>query len=210
VDRRVRFGPLPVDDLARNLIEEGAVIGDNFPAVLDLARQGDERALEVLYRDLAPPVLGYLRVQRAIEPEDVASEVFISIVRGLGAFRGDEREFRSWVFTIAHHRLVDERRRMVRRVEEPATDRTLALVSGTSGNGHVEEEALSNLGAATAMKAIQGLTEDQRAVVLLRILMDLSVADVARVLDKREGAVKTLQRRALARLGTSIAPEPVS
>jgi RNA polymerase sigma factor (sigma-70 family) len=190
--------------------EREPVIGDNFPAVLDLARQGDERALEVLYRDLAPPVLGYLRVQGANEPEDVASEAFISVVRGLETFRGDERAFRSWVFTIAHHRLVDERRKLVRRAEQLATHRTLALVSGVTSNGHVEEEALSNLGSATAVKAIQGLTEDQRAVVLLRILMDLSVADVARVLDKREGAVKTLQRRALARLGTSIAPEPVS
>jgi RNA polymerase sigma factor (sigma-70 family) len=186
------------------------VIGSNFPAVLDLARHGDERAIEVLYRDLAPPVLGYLRVQRAAEPEDVASEVFISVVRGLGAFRGDESAFRSWVFTIAHHRLVDERRRIVRRPEEPATHRTLALVSGARGNGQVEEEALSNLGAATAMASLQRLTEDQRAVVLLRILMGLSVAEVARVLDKREGAVKTLQRRALARLGAAIVPEPVS
>jgi RNA polymerase sigma factor (sigma-70 family) len=188
----------------------GPVIGDNFPAVLGLARDGDERALEVLYRDLAPSLLGYLRVQGAAEPEDVASEVVISVVRGLSTFEGDEPSFRSWVFTIAHHRLVDERRRIVRRPEEPASFGTLSLVSGAQGDGHVEDEALANLGARSALEALNALTEDQRAVVLLRVLIGLPVADVARVLDKREGAVKTLQRRALARLATAISTEPVS
>ena len=186
------------------------MIGANFPAVLGLAREGDERALEVLYRDLAPSLLGYLRVQGAAEPEDVASEVVISFVRGLSTFEGDEPSFRSWVFTIAHHRLVDERRRLVRRPEEPASAGTLALVSGAKSNGHVEEEALANLGAESALEALGVLTEDQRAVVLLRILIGLSVADVARVLDKREGAVKTLQRRALARLAAAFSTEAVS
>jgi RNA polymerase sigma-70 factor (ECF subfamily) len=187
------------------------VIGANFPAVIDLAGQGDERAMEVLYRDLAPAVLGYLWVQGASEPEDVASEVFISVVKGLGSFEGDERAFRSWVFTLAHHRLVDERRRLVRRPEEPAAPPDLASVAGGAlSNGHVEEEALSNLGAAGALRALTTLTDDQRAVVLLRVLIGLSVADAAAVLGKKEGAVKTLQRRALARLAASISPQPVS
>jgi len=186
------------------------VIGANFPAVLDLARERDERALEVLYRDLAPAVLGYLRGQGAAEPEDVASEVFISLVKGLASFEGDERAFRSWVFTIAHHRMVDERRQLVRRPEEPATLSTLALVAGGAANGSVEDEALSPLGETGAVAVLGALTEDQRAVVLLRILIGLSVADVARILDKREGAVKTLQRRALARLAVTISHEPVS
>ena len=189
------------------------MIGANFPAVLDLAKERDERALEVLYRDLAPAVLGYLRVQGTAEPEDVASEVFISLVKGLPLFEGDERAFRSWVFTIAHHRLVDERRRMARRPEEPAEPvelPRLALIAGGSGNGSVEEEAIARLGEAGSLSLLEPLTDDQRAVVLLRILIGLSVADVAAVLGKREGAIKTLQRRALARLASSISPEPVS
>jgi RNA polymerase sigma-70 factor (ECF subfamily) len=184
------------------------VIGANFPAVLDLAQRRDERALEVLYRDLAPAVLGYLRAQGAAEPEDVASEVFISLVRGLGSFEGDERAFRSWAFTIAHHRMVDERRRTVRRPEEPMELPRLAIVAG--GSASVEHEVLARVGGTQALAVLDSLTEDQRAVVLLRILMDLSVAEVASILHKREGAVKTLQRRALARLAASVSPEPVS
>lgn len=184
------------------------MIGANFPAVLDLAQRRDERALEVLYRDLAPAVLGYLRAQGAAEPEDVASEVFISLVRGLGSFEGDERAFRSWAFTIAHHRMVDERRRTVRRPEEPMELPRLAIVAG--GSASVEHEVLARVGGTQALAVLDSLTEDQRAVVLLRILMDLSVAEVASILHKREGAVKTLQRRALARLAASVSPEPVS
>jgi len=84
----------------------------------------------------------------------------------------------------------------------------LALVAG--GSATVEQEVLARVGGTQALAILDSLTEDQRAVVLLRILMDLSVAEVASILDKREGAVKTLQRRALARLAASVSPEPVS
>src|SRR5687768_6236921 len=79
---------------------------------------GDEDALAGIYRLLAPAVIGYLRGQGAREPEDVASEVFVSVVRGLPFFEGDEDGFRAWVFTIAHRRLTDERRLLARRREE--------------------------------------------------------------------------------------------
>jgi RNA polymerase sigma-70 factor (ECF subfamily) len=184
------------------------VIGANFPAVLERARQRDERALEVIYRDLAPAVLGYVRGRGVADPEDVASEVFISLVRGLGSFEGDERAFRSWAFTIAHHRIVDARRAASRRPEEPADLPNLAIIAG--GSAPVEQEVLFKVGEAETLAMLDALTEDQRAVVLLRILVGLSVAEVAAVLGKREGAVKTLQRRALARLATSISREPVS
>ena len=74
------------------------MIGAAFPAVLAGARQGVSRALEAIYRDLAPSVLGYLRGLGAREPEDLTSDVFVGVVRGLGRFVGDERAFRSWVF----------------------------------------------------------------------------------------------------------------
>jgi RNA polymerase sigma factor (sigma-70 family) len=183
------------------------VIGEAFNAVLAAARSGDQAALEALYRDLAPPVLGYLRVQGAREPEDVASEVFVALVRGLAGFKGDERDFRSWVFTIAHRRLVDERRRNSRRLETPADPETLRLLGPA---GDVEGEALARLGGRPAVQALHRLTPDQRAVVLLRVLADLPVAEVARVLGKSAGAVKTLQRRALARLAREISREAVS
>src|SRR5687768_6719341 len=67
------------------------------------------------YRALAPVVLGYLRAQRAPEPEDLLGEVFLQVARDLPRFSGDENALRRWVFAIAHNRLLDARRRAARR-----------------------------------------------------------------------------------------------
>jgi RNA polymerase sigma factor (sigma-70 family) len=174
------------------------------------AAAGDARALEGIYRELAPAVLGYLRAQGAAEPEDVGSEVFVAVVRGMGRFRGNEQDFRAWVFSITHRRLVDERRRLARRRDDPADPSELMQRIGHTRVGDVEEEALAHLGQGWALRAVAGLTPDQRDVLLLRVLADLSVEETARILRKRKGAVKTLQRRALRRLAGKLAPETVS
>lgn len=183
------------------------MIGEGFRAVLTSAKSGDHGALEIIYQDLAAPVVGYLRGQGSREPEDVASEVFVGVVRGLHRFKGDERAFRSWVFTIAHRRLLDERRQRMRSLESPVDPGTLRLL-GPSGDA--EGEALAILEGRTFLAAIHRLTADQRTVVLLRIVADLPVADVARVMGKTQGAVKTLQRRALDRLAQDLLGEAVT
>jgi RNA polymerase sigma factor (sigma-70 family) len=184
------------------------VIGEGFEEVLRAARAGEAWALEALYRDLAPGVLGYLRAQGAAEPEDLASDVFVGVVRGLPSFAGGESDLRSWVFTIAHRRLVDERRRLGRRPEQPVSPEDLPRLAGPSV-GDVEEEAIRGLELARVRRVLDELSPDQRAVVLLRVLGGLSVAEAARVLGKREGAVKMLQRRGFARLARSLSVERV-
>lgn len=184
------------------------MIGEGFEELLGAAQSGEASALEALYRDLAPGVLGYLRAQGAAEPEDLASDVFVGVVRGLASFRGNEGDLRAWVFTIAHRRLVDERRRLGRRREAPVSPDHLPALAGRAV-GDVEEEALAGLERDRVRRVLDGLSEDQRAVVLLRILGGLSVAEVARVLGKREGAVKMLQRRGLARLARTLSPQRV-
>lgn len=187
-------------------------IGDEeFPGVLARAQGGDHAALEVLYRDLAPLVLAYLRGNGAIDPEDTASEVFVAVVRGIGRFEGAERAFRSWVLTIAHRRLVDQLRRRGRRPEELVEPEDQSLQSLSDG---VTAEALAveGLGAAEVAALLDELTEDQRAVITLRIIEDMPIRDVAALLDKPVTAVKSLQHRALAtlarRIGASI-PDPL-
>jgi hypothetical protein len=83
----------------------------DFDAVLTAARAGEARGIERIFVALSPVVEGYLRLQGAAEPQDLTSEVFLAVVRNIGSFAGDEASFRSWVFTIAHRRLLDERRR---------------------------------------------------------------------------------------------------
>ncbi|MGH2722766.1 MAG: RNA polymerase sigma factor [Actinomycetota bacterium] len=184
--------------------------GGSFDVVLAAASRGDQRALEELYRGLARGVLGYLRGHGAAEAEDLASETFVAMVRQLPRFRGDERSFRSWVFAIAHRRLLDERRRLSRRREHAVSPEELVGTLADRSTGDAEQEALSRLGTRWAHRAIAGLTLDQRAVLLLRVLADLSVEEVASALGKSRGAVKALQRRALLTLARQIDREGVS
>jgi RNA polymerase sigma factor (sigma-70 family) len=185
-------------------------LGDEFPRILEAGRSGELWALERLYRELAPAVLGYLRGQGAVEPEDLTSEVFVGLVRGLHRFAGDERGFRSWIFAIAHRRLLDERRRLSRRREEPMDPGKISENLAGASTGDAEEEALIRLEGPGVLRMLAGLSPDQRSVLLLRVVADLSVEEVARILGKSRGAVKSLQRRALLSLARQSDSEGVS
>lgn len=170
--------------------------GAAFDDVLAAAQVGAAWAFEVLYRDLAPVVTGYLRLHGAIEPDDLASETFIGVFTGLAGFRGDEDDFRSWVFTIAHRRLIDDWRRRSRRPQVSDDAGDLTVLPG----GDVEDDALTRLGAADVHRMCSDLPDDQRSVLLLRILADLTVEQVATVMGRSVGATKALQRRGLRTL----------
>lgn len=164
--------------------------------MLEAARAGAPWAFERLYVDLAPAVAGYLRLQGSAEPEDLTSEVFLGVFRGLRGFDGSEQQFRSWVFTIAHRRVTDERRAAARRPHLGPTDVLLVELRG----GDVEQDALDGLGAQWVYRLCAELSADQRAVILLRVVADLSVEEVAQITGKTAGAVKALQRRGLGAL----------
>lgn len=141
------------------------------------------------YRSLAPAVLGYLRAQRAPDPEDILGEVFLQVARDLPKFRGDDEALRRWVFSIAHNRLLDARRRESRR--PLVSDRDVPDRPAPPGAEVLDGE----LAAALAQ-----LTPDQREVVVLRFVADLPLADVAKITHRRVGAVKAMQHRALEML----------
>jgi RNA polymerase sigma-70 factor (ECF subfamily) len=167
-----------------------------FDDVRAAALSREPWACRRLYDDYAGRVLGYLRAQGAPEPEDLTSEVFLRVFDRLPQFSGDEPHFRSWLFTIAHRILIDDARRRQRR---PRTT-TLGIDVERRAAGDVEHEALANVGADWADELLASLPPDQRAVVALRVTADLSLEQVADILDKRVGAVKSLQHRALESL----------
>ena len=167
---------------------------ERFSSLLESARQGSEAAWQELYDGLAPIVLGYLRANSAPDPEDVLSEVFLQVARDIATFDGEEKGFRSWVFTIAHHRLIDARRHSARRPVELSAEPP----EPSERADDAAEEALERIGTAEVTRVLGTLSEDQRAVLLLRIVGDLSIEDVAKAVGKRPGAVKALQRRGLA------------
>jgi RNA polymerase sigma-70 factor (ECF subfamily) len=135
------------------------------------------------YRDLAPSVLGYLRALRVGEPEDVLGEVFVQVVRDIGRFRGDDPALRRWVFSIAHNRVMDTHRRLRRRPPP-----RLEPIAETGTTQAPDDPLAPELAAALA-----SLSLDQREVVVLRFVADLSLDAVARVTSRTVGAVKSLQ-----------------
>ena len=174
-----------------------------FADLLTAAQANAAWAFRRLFDELSGQVAGYLRAQGAREPDDLTNEVFVSVFSGIGGFQGGEDQFRSWVFTIAHRRLTDERRRLGRR---PVV--TGDAVTDLRG-GDAEDHALSSLGAERVHKLLGRLAPDQRDVLLLRILADLTVEQTAQALTKTPGAVKTLQRRGLAALRKEISKKGV-
>jgi RNA polymerase sigma factor (sigma-70 family) len=167
---------------------------EDRPAQLRAARTGEAWALQALFAWLGAPVRGYLRANGA-EADDLASEVFVRAFRAVRTFEGDEADFRSWVFRIARNVLIDERRRAKRQ------PMTVALSPSSSDNlsgGDAEREAMASLGEAELRRVLSQLTNEQRDVLLLRVLGDMTVDQAAAVMGRRPGAIKALQLRALA------------
>ena len=188
--------------------------GRDFASVLAGAKAGDEAAWAIVFGDLAGTVVGYLRARGSTDPEDLAGEVFLRVARSIATFEGDEAHFRSWVFTITHRVLLDEHRRAGHR----ATTRSLeeARAGGDAIQGPpaasvpgdwtaaADDLAARRWSDAEVIALVGQLTDDQRDVVLLRIVAGFSIQEVAGLLDKPAGPVKQLQRRGLAALKRQI------
>jgi RNA polymerase sigma factor (sigma-70 family) len=181
--------------------------GSDFQALLSAARVGAEWAWTAVYREYSPAVLRYLRGRGAHEPEDLLGDVFLQLVRNLAGFDGTEREFRTWVFMVAHNRLVDEWRRAGRNRVDFVPDDSLAAAGGS---GDIEDDAMRRMADQRAMAVLRRLTPAQRDVLFLRLFARLTVEEVAAVVRKRPGAVKALQSRALAAIRREMSRRPVS
>jgi len=173
------------------------MIGASFDAVIAAAANGDEQAFAILWRELQPALLRYLRVVAPGASEDLASEAWLEVARGLGRFQGDENGFRSWVFTVARHRMVDWRRREARH---PSTPVAPEAVPERPGPGDAADPVLEAISTRAALALVAELPPDQAEVVTLRVVAGLEVAEVAAVVGKRAGAVRVLSHRGLRRL----------
>ena len=162
---------------------------------LAAARRGDGAAFEALYRAMARRVYAFVAARGAADPEGTVNDVFLRVFRNLDRFEGGTEQFQAWVFAIARNALVDENRRRNRRVAEQQLE---AVDQGVDGN--VEDEAVDELTAHWAIRQLDVLTAEQREVLLLRVVADLSLESVAELLGRPVGAVKSMQRRALRTL----------
>jgi len=180
---------------------------DRFTILLGAAREGSEAAWAEIYRELSPALLGYLRVSGEPEPEDALGEVFLQVARDVGGFDGSWPKFRSWVFTIAHHRMIDAGRRRSRRPVELVAEPPEPAVAPVD---EAAEAALASIGSEQVFEVLATLSEGQRAVLLLRVIGELTVEEVAKAIGKRPGAVKQLQRRGLAAAQRELAKRGVT
>ena len=171
-------------------------MADVDPSVLAAAVAGAGWAFERIYGLLAPAVHGYLRSQGVDDPAGATNDVFLRVFRGIGRFDGTPTAFRSWVFTIAHHLVVDRRRFASRRPREMAAER---LPEPVPEHGrHPEDLVIARDGLDRLLGVLDLLTEDQRDVLSLRFVADLSLEEVAAAQGRTVGSVKALQHRALA------------
>jgi RNA polymerase sigma-70 factor, ECF subfamily len=181
-----------------------SVLGAEFVGVLDGARQGDHACFARLFRDVQPSLLRYLGVAAGSVSEDLASEAWVRVAQGLNRFHGDERGFQAWVFTIARHRVLDWRRHEARA---PVVSRPLDDSVDRAAGSDPAADALEHLDTDAALRLIGTLPTDQAEVVILRAVVGLDVAHVARVVGKRPGTVRGLGHQGLRQLAARLATE---
>ncbi len=175
-------------------------MGEVSDEVVCAARSGDHDALTEVYETLAPKVHGYLRARGAQDPEGLTSEVFVQVLDKLGGLVGGAAGLRTFVFSVAHARSVDEHRRRARRPAEAPYHPEL----DDRWEPSAEATALDGAGERYVQDVLGELSEEQRTVITLRVLGDLSLEQTADVLGKSVGAVKQLQRRGLLSLRTLV------
>jgi RNA polymerase sigma-70 factor, ECF subfamily len=172
--------------------------GTAFSSVLTAAKTGAEWALASLYADFQPRLLRYFRAQAPSEAEDLAADVWIDAARALNRFEGDGSAFGSWLFTIAHRRLVDYRRRNGRRHEERLSNESVAELLSRTEWGPEPEDRL-------AFACLAALPRQYAEVVLLRVVGGFDSNEVAQILGRKPGTVRVMQKRALERLAELLA-----
>jgi RNA polymerase sigma factor (sigma-70 family) len=160
------------------------------------ARARDPELFSILYRTYAPQVLGYLTARGVEDAEAVMQEVFLAVLPRLQAVTGGVAGLRTFVFSVAHARMVDDHRRQQR------TPIKLPFEPELDGRqeSSAEDEVLQRISPREVADLLNELPAEQREVLSLRLVAGLTVDQVADIMGKSAGAVKQLQRRALIRL----------
>ena len=161
------------------------------PSIRSL-QDGNADAWRWFFDEFSGPVAGYARRMGVSDPDDVTSAVLEAVARSVGSFSGSHRQFRSWVFSIAHARIVDDFRKQSRRDEVDLDSATLPSAASA------ESSVVS--GDPELEWAMSQLSDDQRAMLHLRYVIGLSTKDVAKSLGKSEVATRVALHRSSTRL----------
>ena len=183
------------------------------------ARRREPAAVTRIYTAYAPALFRFFLAAVGDRPaaEDLTGDVFKSAIEDLPRFHGPVEALGGWLFRVARHDLSDYRRRQAGRLVQPLED--LLEEAALAGGVDPEELALGRVEGDRVLAALRQLTPDQREVLLLRLVADLTAPEVAGILNKSTDAVKALQHRGLASLARvlgvtndmhSLQPQPPS
>ena len=175
---------------------------ENVRKLVEQAQAGDRSALEQLYLIHFDRIYGYLHmsVGNRHDAEDLTTQTFLKMLEAIGRFRWRSAPFSAWLFRIAHNLAMDHFRANKRwQPEEEVPEPDPGEASAA------EEEAFQSIGRQSMLELIQKLSHEQQQVLTLKFVFNFPNADVAKILDKTEGAIKSLQHRALASLQKQIA-----
>ena len=165
-------------------------------------QQGDREALEELYLIHFDRIYSYLHVSvgNRHDAEDLTTQTFLKMLEKIGSFKWQSAPFSAWLFRIAHTLAMDHVR--ARRRWQPEEE-----VPEPPGEEEPSAEltAMQTIGRESMLKLIDRLSPEQQQVLTLKFVFNLPNAEVAAILDKTEGAIKSLQHRALVSLQKQIA-----
>ena len=168
--------------------------------LIQRAKQGDPEAWDTIFNRYYPEIYAYFRYRTASEEdaEDLAATVFERAVRHIRSYKEQGRGLGAWLQRIASNLLVDYYRR--RNVNTRRTE-PLSPTLADDGMSPVEHALRQDM-ADQVREMLKHLTEEQREVIVLRFLLGYSLAETAKVMNRKVNAVKALQHRALQRLRT--------
>src|SRR6266540_2446848 len=175
---------------------------DQDRRLVERARQGDREALEELYLIHFDRIYSYLHmsVGNRHDAEDLTTQTFLKMLESIGRFRWQAAPFSAWLFRIAHNLSMDHFRANRRWQPEEEVPEPPG-----SEERSAEDEALQSIGRQSMMALIERLSPEQQQVLTLKFVFNFPNADVATILGKTEGAIKSLQHRALASLQRELA-----
>ena len=184
----------------RDLQPEHAPTGlrvDQLDALPCQLGEGDREALEALYLLHFDRIYSYLHmsVGNRHDAEDLTTQTFLKMLESIGRFRWQSAPFSAWLFRIAHNLSMDHFRARRRWQPEEEVPEPIG-----SEEPSAELEAMQSIGRQSMMELIEKLSPEQQQVLMLKFLFNFSNGDAGTILDKSEGAVKSLQHRALASL----------
>lgn len=183
----------------RYAYEQELVTMDGVPqSVIDAAQVGAEWAWARLVLDIDGGLRGYVAMQGGADVDDLVGETWLHVARQIHRFEGNGAAFRSWVFMIAHHRVIDERRRSQRKPVDLAAHADLDRVIPPESSA--ESEALERLEGDEFRKVLSRLAPAQREVLVLRFVSGFKITEIADIVGKKPGSVQALQRRAFKQL----------